>query len=382
MLLNDVKACSFDAWYNDFRDITRERFVCRQYITEYSFIVLFFLFRRILWIPFWRITLCYPKQTSSVAEQIDLMKNLFCYRAPILEPNKSNTSDSDDDWSQCEEENESGPRRPEFPEFEAELMCAIRKLGGAVFPKLNWSAPKDASWMLFGNSLKCSSFSDIYLLLKASDFVVHDLTAPFALCADFPVDQLKEKQNFQPVLVLRRWSEYRPDGEFRCFVRGKRLIAISQRMHDSYFQSVAQNAEHIKQELHTFFNERIRDRFTLKDCKLVFDVLISCTFLDTVDLYYEPSNSPSRHSKVVLIDFNVFGLPTEPLLFNWSELEDNSLIDRVSDPMIRVQTDKSIRPNVFSQYSVPIDLIDIASGSDPSKLMEFVQTCVEEQHEN
>ncbi|KAF8570674.1 hypothetical protein P879_01547 [Paragonimus westermani] len=336
MLLNDVKACSFDAWYNDFRDITRESLI---------------------------LPLSQDFVDSILEDQIMLPKT-----APILEPNRSNTSDSDDDWSQREEENESGPRRPEFPEFETELMCAIRKLGGAVFPKLNWSAPKDASWMLFGNSLKCSSFSDIYLLLKASDFVVHDLTAPFALCADVPVDQLKEKQNFQPVLVLRRWSEYRPDGEFRCFVRGQKLIAISQRMHDSYFQSVAQNAEHIKQELHTFFNKRIRDRFPLKDY--------------TVDLYYEPSNSPSRHSKIVLIDFNVFGLPTEPLLFNWSELEDNSLIDRVSDPMIRVQTDKSIRPNVFSQYSVPIDLIDIASGSDPSKLMEFVQTCVEEQLEN
>ncbi|KAF5397941.1 Cell division cycle protein [Paragonimus heterotremus] len=298
-----------------------------------------------------------------------------------------------DNWSQCDEEDENGPRvcfflgelyilfqRPEFPEFEAALSCAIRKLGGVVFPKLNWSAPKvcfpfrylihpqDASWMLCGNSLKCSSFSDIYLLLKASDFVAHDLTAPFALCADVPVEQLKEKQDFQPILVLRRWSDYRPDGEFRCFVRERKLVAISQRMHDSYFQSVAQNVEHIKQELYTFFNKRIRDRFPLNDY--------------TVDLYYELSNSPNRRSKIVLIDFNVFGPPTEPLLFNWSELEDNNLIERVSDPMIRVQTDRSIRPNVFSQYSVPIDLIDIASGSDPSKLMEFVQTCVKEQQKN
>ncbi|KAF7258571.1 hypothetical protein EG68_04010 [Paragonimus skrjabini miyazakii] len=334
MLVNDVKACSFDAWYNNFRDFTSESFI----------------------LPL------SPDFVDSILEDHIMLPKT----APVFKSNKSNPSDSDDNWSECDEENESGPRRPEFPEFEAELLCAIRKLGGAVFPKLNWSAPKvcfsfrylihsqDASWMLCGNSLKY--------------FVAHDLTAPFALCADVPVEQLKEKQDFQPVLVLRRWSDYRPDGEFRCFVRARKLIAISQRMHDSYFQSVAQNVEHIKQELHTFFNKRIRDRFPLNDY--------------TVDLYYEPSNSPNRRSKIILIDFNVFGLPTEPLLFTWSELEDNNLIERVSDPVIRVQTDRSIRPNVFSQYSVPIDLIDIASGSDPSKLMEFVQTCIEEQQEN
>ncbi|KAF5395716.1 hypothetical protein PHET_11581 [Paragonimus heterotremus] len=27
MLVNDVKACSFDAWYNDFRDFTSESLI-------------------------------------------------------------------------------------------------------------------------------------------------------------------------------------------------------------------------------------------------------------------------------------------------------------------------------------------------------------------
>ena len=31
---------------------------------------------------------------------------------------------------------------PHFPELEAAIEAAIARLGGAVFPKLNWSAPK------------------------------------------------------------------------------------------------------------------------------------------------------------------------------------------------------------------------------------------------
>lgn len=31
---------------------------------------------------------------------------------------------------------------PEFPEFTAKVQEAISSLGGSVFPKLNWSAPR------------------------------------------------------------------------------------------------------------------------------------------------------------------------------------------------------------------------------------------------
>ena len=31
---------------------------------------------------------------------------------------------------------------PNFPEFESALKTSIKKLGGKVFPKLNWSSPK------------------------------------------------------------------------------------------------------------------------------------------------------------------------------------------------------------------------------------------------
>ena len=35
---------------------------------------------------------------------------------------------------------------------------------------------QDAYWVLPGNTLKCSSPADVYLLLKSSDFIHHDLS--------------------------------------------------------------------------------------------------------------------------------------------------------------------------------------------------------------
>jgi len=60
---------------------------------------------------------------------------------------------------------------------------AIEKLGGAVFPKLNWSAPSDAAWVL-GGSPKCTSSDDVLLVLQSSDRVAHDLTEAQRMCAD------------------------------------------------------------------------------------------------------------------------------------------------------------------------------------------------------
>ena len=55
------------------------------------------------------------------------------------------------------------------------MKSAIDSLGGEVFCKLNWSAPRDATWISLGNSLKCTTPAQVYLLLKSSEFVQYDL---------------------------------------------------------------------------------------------------------------------------------------------------------------------------------------------------------------
>nr|VZI30747.1 unnamed protein product [Spirometra erinaceieuropaei] len=277
-----------------------------------------------------------------------------------IRKDNSQFSDSDEDnWSDEDTDDYLDAKRPNFPDFEKLVNQGIESLDGYVFAKLNWSAPKDATWVSFGNSLKCHSAADILLLLKASDFVSYDILAPFSLCSDASAP---DQAHTDLKLILRRWHDFRPEGEFRCFVKSRSIIAISQRNWDAYFTFVDTEQANIVQAIVKFFQEKVRDRFPLQD--YVLDVYTSRNF---------------RSSKCVkIIDFNVFGPPTDALLFQWPELEAANPDQEI---WFRKQEDKSLRSGNLNKYKIPIDLADIASGADPAKLIDLVQAQVEEQNE-
>lgn len=66
--------------------------------------------------------------------------------------------------------------------------------------------------------LKCTSPSDVYVLLKSSDFINHDLSAAsvFTGCTDSAPYELE--------LVLRKWYPIDRSRELRCFVRRNVLV--------------------------------------------------------------------------------------------------------------------------------------------------------------
>lgn len=176
----------------------------------------------------------------------------------------------------------------------------IEELGGKVAPKLNWSAPKDATWIAATNSMECRTPNDIYLLLKSSDFVAHDLQHAF----DDTADEGDPTGPFGPAvpyhLVLRKWITLNPSVEFRCFVRNRKLIAICQR-DLNHFDFLFKMQDKLRQSIQEFFDIRIRDTFP--DRNFTFDVYI-----------------PPPHDRVWLMDFNPWAQRTDPLLFSWLEL--------------------------------------------------------------
>ncbi|RXW24480.1 hypothetical protein EST38_g1330 [Candolleomyces aberdarensis] len=88
-------------------------------------------------------------------------------------PPESTLSDDEGEGNDGSDE-EGGPSYA-FPELDAKIRECINQYG-AVFPKLNFTSPRDASWILPPSSpLKCTSPADVYLLLKSSDFVNHDV---------------------------------------------------------------------------------------------------------------------------------------------------------------------------------------------------------------
>ncbi|KAI1094743.1 D123-domain-containing protein [Rostrohypoxylon terebratum] len=222
------------------------------------------------------------------------------FRPPVEEVD----SDSDSD------EEEEAPRLPpnqRFPELHQTIKDKIAELGGEVAPKLNWTAPKDAAWISpHQNTIKCTSPNDIYLLLKSSNFITHDLEHAFDNCT--PIRNTPASASttppFKPVLVLRSYFNPHTAMEFRCFVKHRNLIAISQR-DLNFFEFLKSLKADIVNRISQLFNKSLR--YTFPDGNFTFDV-------------YIPEGEDEPLSRARLIDINPWAPHTDSLLFGWDEL--------------------------------------------------------------
>ncbi|KAF2855324.1 cell division cycle protein-like protein [Plenodomus tracheiphilus IPT5] len=204
-----------------------------------------------------------------------------------------------------DEEEEGADPSVHWRETHEAIENTIAELGGTVAPKLNWSAPKDATWIAATNNMECRTPNDIYLLLKSSDFVTHDLAHAFDDTADQTTTADPEIAYH---LVLRKWITLNPSVEFRCFVRNRRLIALCQR-DLNHFDFLFKMEDKLRDKIQDFFDSKLRDTFP--DPNFTFDVYI-----------------PPPHEKVWVVDFNPWAVRTDPLLFSWMEL----LTMEVPDP--------------------------------------------------
>jgi len=234
-----------------------------------------------------------------------------------------------------------------FPQFSEEILSAMRGFGGSVFVKLNWSSPKDATWVSLNKNLKCSSLSQVYLLLKSSDHISHDLTMPFDDCEDKNESSLQISYS----LVLRKWLDINPSTEWRCFVKNGDLIGISQRDTASYYAHMEKDKHSIKQDISSFYREHIQDEFP--SSSFVFDV-----------------TRPAK-DKVILLDFNPFGETTDSLLFQWGELLQWNNVDACE--LRFIPSAVGVQPSPRQGCGLPVDMTDLASGSDPLKLIDFLK---------
>uniref|UniRef100_A0A672SD35 Translation initiation factor eIF2 assembly protein n=1 Tax=Sinocyclocheilus grahami TaxID=75366 RepID=A0A672SD35_SINGR len=251
---------------------------------------------------------------------------------------------------------------PEFPEFNIKVQEAINVLGGCVFPKLNWSAPRDANWIALNSSLQCQSLSDIFLLFKSSDFITHDLTQSFLHCSD---DSPDPTINYE--LVLRKWSELIPGAEFRCFVKENKVIAISQRDYTQHYQHIAKQEASISSSILEFFRDHIQYQFPDEDFVL--------------DVYRDSSG------RVWLIDFNPFGEVTDSLLFTWEELTFGKYLtasqtQEDDGPAFRYTTSEvTVQPSPCLSYRIPRDFLDLTTGEDAYKLIDFLKLKGQQEEE-
>ncbi|XP_010936805.1 uncharacterized protein [Elaeis guineensis] len=252
----------------------------------------------------------------------------------LLDFDTSFSSSDDEDAGEA-----SSTTAPSFPELEAAVERSIAALGGAAFPKLNWSAPKDAAWISADGTLRCTSFVDVALLLRSSDAIAHDLSHALPSCRD---NERSSTTTFY--LALRKWyPSLRPEMEFRCFARHRRLVGISQREVTGFYPVLLDRHHEIQPLIEVFFAEVVKPRFGSED--YTFDVYVT------------------GDGRVKLLDFNPWGAFTLPLLFSWEELEGEGFggeEGRAVEFRI-VESQCGLRPGL--KTAVPFDYLDTAESS-------------------
>lgn len=335
MEAKEVLQCSFENWYPTFKNETPK-------------------------------SICIPLPDGFVdyllADSIILPKSEEPFQNHSKAGDSSDDDDDDEEETNWDDEESAVPEPPKFDEFDVKIRDSIRKLGGKVFPKLNWSSPWDASWIALNNSCCCTNVSDIYLLLKSSSRVVYDLTRPFFYCVDQPKDNNSEKDakhrssvHVTYHLVLREWMEIDPSTEFRCFVKDNSLIGVSQREHSVYFGHIHHEKNEIIQDIAAFFTGSVQYKFP--SSSYVFDV---CR---------------KKKGNVILLDFNPFGEMTDSLLFEWNELRD-SKVKRENDSLPEfcyVVDNHGVQPKPFCHYALPTDIVDISTGVDSVKFVDMLK---------
>lgn len=256
------------------------------------------------------------------------------------QPVSANSDNEYSDWEDEYSENESNPCE-EFKDFHQQIEKIVDKFS-AVMVKLNWSAPKDAKWILINNSLRCITSADVYLVLNASDHAAHDLDGHiYDECED-----KKEGTHLEPELVLKKWiADFNPALEFRVFIKNRRILGVSQRDVNHY---------EFLQELKSKFHQLIQDfqQTTLAKSAFPLNDYI-------LDVYI-----PRPYKDITIIDINPFTRKWDSLLFTWHELLEK---DNNGEFEVRLLTETnmgSLARREHSENQVPIEVVDALMNSE------------------
>ncbi|KAL7450987.1 hypothetical protein ACHAWC_004158, partial [Mediolabrus comicus] len=209
----EVQNCQFSAWYSTFRNLSKSSINNNNFHTNTT--------TSAEAPPSYRNATKYRKNLTIEShiisplpnEFIDYLKCNGSVRLPLCALNVSSClkadvdrldvedgddgggGDGDDEWDDDDDNSNSDNDQEEvkqynFPELTQQIQAALQSLSSSTtsttvnnnnsnnitgcIPKLNWSSPKDATWINCG-TLQCKTPGDVYLLLKSSEFIMFDL---------------------------------------------------------------------------------------------------------------------------------------------------------------------------------------------------------------
>lgn len=249
------------------------------------------------------------------------------------------TQTSDNEYSDWEDEEPNQIVNPfeSFQDFHDELTNLVKEWK-QVMVKLNWSAPKDAKWILINNTIQSTSTSDIYLLLNASDHIAHDLDKHiYEECED-----QDDGKRMDTELVIKKWiPDFNPALEFRLFIKNRRILGASQR-DLNYYLFLHDIQDELKAVMDDFQKTVLKEtQFPLKD--FVLDVFIA-----------------RPYKKVTILDINPFTRKWDSLLFTWHELLEKENDGNFELRLITETNKGRLAQKDHSESQVPIEVVGAA----------------------
>jgi hypothetical protein len=168
--------------------------------------------------------------------------------------------------------------------------AAVKKFPNGAFIRLGSRSPKD-SWTLHQKGAKVTTGpAALDILLGTSERVMEDLL-------------LALKHEYQPHIFIRQWVEIPKHMEFRCFLKKRRLVGISQYDYFHVYPELKGQEEKIRFAVESFLPDFL-EAIHLDD--VVFDVFVKSRTI---------GNETIHETK--LVEINPFSEMTDPCLFDW-----------------------------------------------------------------
>lgn len=148
-----------------------------------------------------------------------------------------------------------------FAGLTARVDAAVRRFPKGAFVRLGSRSPKD-SWLGAREGFRCKDGAKaITLLTDCSERVAEDLALALG-------------QGYLPHIFVREWVDIPPWAEFRCFMRQRRLVGVSQYQYlqGAVFPEIAKWASDIEWAIRDVWFPGFRDACHLDD--VVFDVFV------------------------------------------------------------------------------------------------------------
>lgn len=200
-------------------------------------------------------------------------------------------------------------------------------------------------------------------LLVQSERVFEDLKLALAQ----PVASWEQR------LAIRAWSRRPSDisGEFRCFVRQRRLTAISQYFHFLCFAELLGRQADIVAAIDSFFTRHVRHRLPFDDC--IMDVLLPFAVDPASGSLAVPALIDP--DAIQLIEFNPFNRFTSPCLFSWTR--DRRIIVGKAPLQLRLRLEPFAQ-RVTTQQTLDLSHLDPDILQQHKELLDLVSDFLED----